>query len=299
MPRLHDLPPRQRVYVIVALLALYLVWGSTYLAMRYAIEGFPPLMMAGIRFVIAGGVFMLALRARGSALPTRAEWRGAAITGGLLLVGGNGAVAYAEQWIGSGVAALAIATVPLWTVIFSTLWGQGASRREWLGIAIGFAGVALLSFGPNFGASILGAILLLFAAASWSFGSVLSKHLPRPAGMMSSAAQMLAGGVLLMGASLLAGERLTSMPSIMAVSALAYLIVFGSFIGYTSYQYVFHTVRPALATSYAYVNPVVAMVLGWALAGEHIGAVEWAAMGVILAGVVIVLVGPGDSPMRA
>lgn len=293
MPRLQDLPPRQRFYVVSALLALYLVWGSTYLAMRYAIEGFPPLMMAGIRFLVAGGVFAAVLWARGEALPTRAQWGGAAVTGGLLLLGGNGAVACAEQWIGSGVAALAIATVPLWTVIFSSLWGESATRREWLGIAIGFGGVALLSFGPNFSASALGALLLLFAAASWSFGSVLSKRLPRPDGMMSSAAQMLAGGALLMAASLVAGERLVAPPSANAVAALAYLIVFGSFIGYTSYQYVFHTVRPALATSYAYVNPVVAMLLGGAVAGEHIGAVEWTAMGVIVAGVVMVLLSRG------
>jgi len=137
---------RQRWLVGLSLFALYLIWGSTYLAMRFAIEGFPPFMMAGIRFVIAGGLFVLFLRLRGTPWPNPAQWRSSFLVGGLLLLGGNGAVAYAEQWIGSGVAALAIATVPLWTVLFSELWGHRSSRHEWLGILVGFAGVGLLSF---------------------------------------------------------------------------------------------------------------------------------------------------------
>lgn len=282
---------RERWLIVLALLALYLIWGSTYLAMRFAIEGFPPFMMAGIRFVIAGGLFMLFLRLRGAPWPTPAQWRSAFLVGGLLLLGGNGAVAYAEQWIGSGVAALAIATVPLWTVLFSELWGQRSSRHEWLGILIGFAGVGLLGFGADMRASAGGALALLFAAASWAFGSVWSKRLTMPPGLMSSAAQMLGGGLLLMIASFALGERLLAPPSPKALAALAYLIVFGSFVAFTAYQFLFHRVRPALATSYAYVNPVVALALGAWLAGEHVGALEVAAMTVIVAGVALVVMG--------
>ncbi len=287
-------PVRQRLQVFAALAALYFIWGSTYLAMRFAIEGFPPLMMAGIRFVVAGGLFVAFLRLRGMRLPNFEQWRSAASTGGLLLLGGNGAVAVAEQWIGSGVAALSIATVPLWTVLFARLWGQRSSRREWLGILLGFSGVGLLAFGGNMRASPLGAMLLLFAAASWSFGSVWSKRLPMPPGLMSSAAQMLAGGVLLMGASLLFGEHMVAVPSAKAATALVYLIVFGSFVAFTSYQFLLHNVRPALATSYAYVNPVVALLFGWTFAGEHVGGVEWLAMAVITGAVVMVVIGKAN-----
>ncbi|MBS4096965.1 MAG: drug/metabolite exporter YedA [Sulfuricella sp.] len=281
----------RRYLVPWALLALYVVWGSTYLAMRFAIEGFPPFMMAGIRFVIAGGLFILFLRLRGAAWPNRRQWASTTVVGGLLLLGGNGAVAYAEQWIGSGVAALAIATVPLWTVLFSEFWGHRSSRREWLGILIGFVGVGLLSLGADMQASAAGALALLFAAASWSFGSVWSKHLPMPAGMMSSATQMFCGGLLLMATSFALGEHLGGVPSLKALASLGYLIVFGSFIAYTSYQFLLHTVSPALATSYAYVNPVVAVALGAWLAGEKVGVLESAAMAVIVAGVVLVVAG--------
>lgn len=282
---------RERWLIVLSLFALYLVWGSTYLAMRFAIEGFPPFMMAGIRFVVAGGLFMLFLRLRGAPWPNRRQWRSAVLVGGLLLLGGNGAVAYAEQWIGSGIAALAIATVPLWTVVFSELWGHRSSRYEWLGILIGFIGVGLLCFGADMRASTSGALALLFAAVSWSFGSVWSKRLPMPAGFMSSAAQMLCGGLLLMLTSLALGERLLAFPSFKALAALAYLIVFGSFVAFTAYQFLFHTVRPSLATSYAYVNPVVALALGAWLAGEHVGALEAAATAVIVAGVALVVIG--------
>ncbi len=279
-----------------ALLALYLIWGSTYLAMRFAIEGFPPFMMAGIRFVVAGGLFVLFLRLRGAPWPNAEQWRGAFLVGGLLLLGGNGAVAYAEQWIGSGVAALAIATVPLWTVLFAELWGDSSRSPEWMGILIGFAGVGVLSFGADMRASAAATLALLFAAASWSFGSVWSKRLTMPSGLMSSAAQMLGGGVLLLAASLVFGERLVVAPSPKSLAALVYLIVFGSFVAFTAYQFLLHTVRPALATSYAYVNPVVAVALGASLAGEQVGVLEFAAMAVIVAGVALVVLSGRKNP---
>lgn len=281
---------RERWLIAACLLSLYLVWGSTYLGMRFAIEGFPPLIMAGTRFLVAGALLYLFLRLRGAPSPSTAQWRSAALVGSLLLAGGTGGVAFAEQWVASGVAALMIALVPLLTVLFGGIWGSWPTRLEWLGILLGFVGVGLLNLGGNLRASPTGALVLLLAAASWSFGSMWSKRLPLPAGLMSSAAQMLAGGALLLALSLFFGEQMDHLPSIKAVGALAYLIAFGSFVGFSSYLYLLKTVRPALATSYAYVNPVVAVALGVVLAGEHVGAVELLAMPVILAGVVLVMV---------
>lgn len=184
----------QRLLILLALVALYFFWGATYIAMRIAIDSFPPFMMAALRFLVAGGLLYGWLRLRGSPAPSRAEWLGAVAVGTLLLVFGNAAVAYAEQTVASGVAALGIATVPLWMALFSGLWGQWPNRREWLGIVIGMTGVVVLNLSANMQASPLGAGLILLAAASWAFGSAWGKRLPMPAGAMGSAAQMLAGG---------------------------------------------------------------------------------------------------------
>jgi drug/metabolite transporter (DMT)-like permease len=285
-------PPisRQPLLVVAALLALYFVWGSTYLAMRVAIDSFPPFMMAGLRYLIAGSLMYCLLRLRGTPAPDGVQWAGALAIGGLLLLGGNGCVAYAQQWVATGLAAVAIATVPLWTVIFSTLWGKSSTRREWLGISLGLAGVALLNLGDNMRASPLRAALPLFAAASWSFGSVWSKYLRLPDGLMGSATQMLGGGVLLLLWSLFLGEKLTSAPAIKPLIAMAYLIVFGSFLAFSAYLFLLKTVRPALATSYAYVNPLIAIWLGMTFLGERITPLEFAAMPLILGAVVLVMV---------
>lgn len=282
--------PRERWLIGLALLALYVIWGSTYLAMRYAVEGFPPFMMAGIRFVLAGGLLYLYLRLRGTPAPTRAQGASCALVGTLLLLGGNGAVAYAEQTVASGIAALVVATVPLWTLLFAALWKKFPSRRELAGVLVGFAGIVLLNLDGNLRGSPAGAVILVLASASWAFGSVWSWRLPLPGGMMTSAAQMLGGGLALMVTSVAMGERLAVLPSLKAVAALAYLVVFGSFVAYSAYQYLLHTVRPAVATSYAYVNPPLAVLLGVWLAGEHLSRLEMAGMGVILAGVVLVVV---------
>lgn len=280
---------RRRLLVGLALISLYLVWGSTYLGMRFAIESFPPLIMAGIRFFVAGVLLYLFLRLRGAAVPTAVQWRSAAVIGSMLLAGGTGGVAFAEQWVASGVAALMIALVPLLTVLFGGLWGHRPSRLEWLGILVGFAGVGLLNLGGNLRTSPVGALVLVLAAASWSLGSMWSKRLPLPAGLMSSATQMLAGGVLLLIFSVVIGENMHELPTVKAVGALVYLIVFGSFVGFSSYLYLLNTVRPALATSYAYVNPLVAVALGVMLAGERVSSVELLAMPVIVTGVLLVM----------
>ena len=173
-----------RVLPLLALVAVYVIWGSTYLGIKFAIQGFPPLMMAGLRFTLAGTLLYVLLRVRGARLPTRREWGASAVVGGLLLVGGNGSVM--------------VATVPLWAALFAGLWGQWPTRLEWLGLALGFGGVALLNLEGEVRASPVGALLLLLAPFLWALGSIWSRYLPLPPGGMAAAAQMLAGGGLLL-----------------------------------------------------------------------------------------------------
>jgi drug/metabolite transporter (DMT)-like permease len=274
-----------RLTIGLALVSLYLIWGSTYLGIRIAIETFPPFMMGAIRFLVAGAALYVFLRLRGHANPSGAQWRGAAIVGALLLVGGNGSVIFAEQQISSGLAALMIATTPLFTALFSGLWGNWPKRLEWGGIALGLVGVALLTLESDLQANPIGTLALIVATISWSFGSIWSKRLSLPSGLMASAAEMLAGGALFMLVSLTLGERFKSAPSVASTSALVYLIIFGSLVAFSAYLYLLKNVRPALATSYAYVNPVVAVVLGVGFYQEEITWFGVVGMLVILTGV--------------
>jgi drug/metabolite transporter (DMT)-like permease len=274
-----------RVLVPLALVALYFVWGSTYLAIRVALESYPPFLMAGTRFLVAGGALYAFLRWRGMPAPTRTQWINSAITGTLLLGMGNGLVCYAEQSVASGLAAVAVAAMPLFAAVFGGLYGQWPRRMEWLGLAVGFAGVVLLNLGGSMTGAPLGAIALLIAAMSWAFGSVWSRRRNMPPAAMNTAAQMLAGGTVLFVGALLFGERYPAMPSMASTLALGYLAVAGSLIGFTAYLYLLNTVRPALATSYAYVNPPVAVLVGAMFAGEAIHAFDVVAMIVILGGV--------------
>jgi len=274
-----------RVLVPLALISLYFVWGSTYLAIRVALESYPPFLMAGTRFLIAGGALYAFLRWRGMPSPTRAQWINSAITGTLLLGMGNGLVCYAEQSVASGLAAVAVAAMPLFAAVFGGLYGQWPHRMEWLGLAVGFAGVVLLNLGGSMTGAPLGAIALLVAAMSWAFGSVWSRRRNMPPAAMNTAAQMLTGGAVLFVGALLFGERYPAMPAMSSTLALGYLAVAGSLIGFSAYLYLLNTVRPALATSYAYVNPPVAVVVGALFAGESIHAFDVVAMVVILGGV--------------
>jgi drug/metabolite transporter (DMT)-like permease len=281
---------RDKLWIGLALLAVYLIWGSTYLGIRVALEGFPPFLMAGVRFAIAGGALYLWLRARGAPAPSRAQWGGGALLGLLLLAGGNGGVTFAEQWVASGLAALSVATVPLWAALFAGLLGHWPGRIEWLGLALGFAGVVLLNLEGDMRAQPLGALILALAAMSWAFGTVWSRRMTLPAGLMSSAVGMLAAGPMLLLLGLASGERITSLPAARPLLALGYLIVAALF-AFSAYNYLLRRVRPALATSYAYVNPPVAVALGVWLAGERIGSHGLLAMLVILAGVALVMLG--------
>lgn len=275
--------------LIGAFLALYLIWGSTYLVIRIGVESWPPLMMAGVRFLIAGCLMYGFLRFRGVPAPTWREWKAAFVIGFLLLACGNGGVTLAEHaGVASGVAALAVATMPLFTLLFGLFWGNRTTNLEWAGIVLGLIGIGLLNLGSNLQASPYGAAVVIFAAAAWAFGSVLSKHLPLPKGPMASAAEMITAGATLLICSALSGERLAHMPTAAGWGALLYLVVFGSIVAFSAYMYLLKNVRPAAATSYAYVNPAVAVMLGVVFAGETIGVEECMAMVVIISAVVLI-----------
>lgn len=280
---------QHRLLVILALLVLYLIWGSTYLAMHFALQSLPPFLMAAIRFLAAGGLLLVFLRWRGKPWPSGRQWLGAATVGSLLLVVGNGSVAYAQQTVASGVAALTLATTPLWAAMFASLWRQSPSRREWLGILIGTVGGMVLNLGASLQASPVGALALLLCAMGWALGSVWSRYLPMPEGVMASACQMLVGGSILLLLSLTTGEHWPHAISTQSLAAMAYLIFFGSLLAYSAYLFLIHNVRPALATSYAFVNPMVAMLLGAWLAGEVVGRTEIMAMLLIVLAVMLVL----------
>jgi drug/metabolite transporter (DMT)-like permease len=278
-----------RLLVITALLAVYLIWGSTYLAIRFALEGYPPLLFPGLRFLAAGTVLFGLLRLRGYPVPGLRQWRNAAVIGFLLLGLGNGAVVLAERSVGSALAATAVATVPLWTALCAGIWGHWPRRMQWLGMAVGFAGVVVLNLGGDFAANPAAAFCLLLASVSWAFGSVWSRRLDMPRGLMSSAAQMLTAGVMFLAASAARGEPWHLAASPKAAGALLYLTLFGSLLAYSAYIYLVQNVTPALATSYAYVNPVVALFLGVSLGGEHIAGGEFVAIALVLAGVALIV----------
>lgn len=275
--------------LIGAFFALYVIWSSTYLVILIGVESWPPLLMAALRFLLAGALMYGWLRYRGVPAPSWPQWRSAGLLGVLLLACGNGGVTLAEhRGVASGVAALAIATVPLFTLLFGLFWGQRNTRLEWAGIFLGLLGIVLLNAGSNLQASPLGALLVLFSAATWAFGSVWSRYLQLPSGAMTSAAEMLVGGSVLLLASLLSGERLHTWPAAAGWAALGYLVVFGSIIAFSAYLYLLKTVRPAAATSYAYVNPPLAVLLGIVFAGEQVGQEELLAMTLILGAVLLI-----------
>lgn len=277
----------KRFPIVASFFALYVIWGSTYFAIRVGVASWPPLMMAGVRFMLAGGLLFAWVKWRGQPNPSRREVAGAALLGLLMPAIGNGLVTMAETEVSSGVAALVVATVPLFTTLFARFMGQKSHPKEWLALALGFSGIAILNLGSNLSASPRGAVLLLLACAGWALGSALGKRIPQPAGMMSSAVMMLTGGAELLLGSLLMGERLQAIPGASGWFALLYLVVFGSIIAYTAYLYLLANVSPAAATSYAYVNPVIAVLLGIALLGEHVGLQEWCGMAVIVSAVLL------------
>ncbi|POT59460.1 drug/metabolite exporter YedA [Citrobacter amalonaticus] len=283
---------RQLLPLFSALFSLYIIWGSTYFVIRIGVESWPPLMMAGVRFLSAGVLLTTFLLLRGHKLPPLRLLLNAALIGVLLLAVGNGLVTVAEhQNVPSGIAAVVVATVPLFTLCFSQFFGIKTRKLEWLGIATGLAGIIMLNSGGNLSGNPWGALLILIGSISWAFGSVYGSRITLPVGMMAGAIEMLAAGLVLMCASLLSEEKLTTMPSLSGFLAVGYLALFGSIIAINAYMYLIRNVSPALATSYAYVNPVVAVLLGTGLGGERLVLIEWLALGVIVFAVVLVTLG--------
>ena len=263
--------------VTAALAIVYVVWGSTYLAIRFGVETIPPFLMAGTRHLAAGLVlFWIARRGASERIETR-HWGSAAILGALLLLGGNGLVTWAERRVPSGLAALIVATVPVWMTLFHSV---GERRRPSgaviAGIVLGLVGLSLLLLPGRLGGEridLFGAAALLVAAVSWAAGSLLSRRLPLPGARLTAALEMIMGGSFLWIAGLVSGEAsglALSAVSLRSAAALAYLVVFGSLLGFSAYTWLLTATTPARVSTYAYVNPIVAVLLGALLAGEAV-----------------------------
>lgn len=275
--------------VPLALFGVYVVWGSTYLAIAFMVETIPPLLGNSVRMLMAGAVLYWWQRRKGEPRPTRDQWRNGAIVGTLLFVGGLGQVSIAESiGIGSGVAATAIAMTPVWASLVAGIFGDWPRGSGWLGLALGVAGVTALSLEGDFQSEPTGFILVALAPILWSIGSVWSNRMNLPESGMRTALFMLGGGVSLAIAGLLRGEDIPAEPSTSSLIALAYLITFGSLLAFSAYAYLLRTVTPALATSYAYVNPVVAVFLGVWLGGEVLTGSIWIALPLIVAAVILI-----------
>jgi drug/metabolite transporter (DMT)-like permease len=296
-----------------ALIAVYIIWGSTYLAIRFAVESLPPFSMAGVRFVLAGAALYAWRRARGDTAPSRREWRAAAIIGVLLLVGGNGGVVWAERRVASGVVALLAATVPLWMVLIDMV-RPGGRRPGWgavVGVTLGFFGVAVLirptsssSVGRAGDVDLVGAAVVMLGMFLWSIGSLYGRSAPLPPSpLLATGMEMLAGGAGLLLLGGLAGEWDRLNPAAFSARSLwawAYLIVCGSWVGFTAYTWLLRVAPTPLVSTYAYVNPLVAILLGHLLAGELLAARVLTAAAVIVGSVALITaIRPGSRKSEA
>ncbi len=287
--------------VWLALVTIYAVWGSTYLAIRWSLETIPPFTMASARYLVAGSILLAFVKARGAPPIALRDLRPAFLTGGLMLLCGNGGVVWSEQRIASGLAALLVAVEPLFIVLLAATLPQERRRptpRALVGVAFGVAGVVLLVGPVRLGGARVdaaGAAAVLFAAFAWALGSLLSRHFTPPASpLQATALQMLAGGVLLGCASVAFGEWARFSPALVSsksVAAVAYLVVFGSLVAFTAYIWLLRVASPALVSTYAFVNPVVAVFLGWLLANEEVSRRTLVAAAVIVVAVVVITLG--------
>jgi drug/metabolite transporter (DMT)-like permease len=286
---------------LIAYLLVCTVWGSTYLAIRIGVMELPPLLFAGVRFLIAGLILAGIVLATGDRLPLRLrDWMIHAVTGLFLLLGGNAVVVWAEQWVESGPASVFIAAVPLWAAFFDALWPGGTTVFTWrvgVGLALGFLGSALLAGvtpGQLMSTDLAGPIALTLASASWAFGTVYSKRNPTETSpYAASAVQMIAGGTVITLLGLALGEAGRWQWSSSGIGALAYLVVFGSIVGFTAYAYALRHASATVVGTYAYVNPVVAVLLGWLVLREAITARTIGAMVLILGAVLMIQLGQG------
>lgn len=276
--------------VLSALLAVYVLWGSTYYAIKIALQSYPPFLLTSIRMLIAGGLMFIVLRWRGVAAPTGKQWRSIIVLAIFLTVLANALVNFAEQTVSTGLVAIGVAAMPLWAGLFSAMRGEHPSAREWFGIAIGFVGVLWLNIGTEMNAGWSGLLAVLIAPICWAYGSIWSRKQDLPAPFMSAASQMMLGSVFACIVGLVVGERISDLPDVVPTLAMLYLVIAGSIFGFTAYIWLLHHVRPALATSYAYVNPVIAVAIGALLLGEKFNSNAIGAMLLILFGVVLMTV---------
>lgn len=274
MPDVLPIEARRR-RLVASLAAVYIIWGSTYLAMRIAVAGLPPLLMGAMRFLTAGAIMLIAAQRRGASIPPPRDWLRVAPVGALLFLGGNGLVALSEQSVSSGGVAVVCATMPLWVGVLGAAVGEKPTAREWLALVIGFVGVMVLMGGPTLSGKPLHIAFAIGSPILWACGSLLSRRTKDVGGehasLVGPAVQMLTGGAILLAVALLRGERLPVDAPASAWLAVGYLIVFGSLIGFTAYSWLLRNARPVVATSYAYVNPVLAVLIGAALYGEPLG----------------------------
>lgn len=305
-----------RTRIVAAFAAIYIIWGSTYLAIKFVVETMPPFLTAGVRFVISGAILYLWSRWRSAERPNRLQWRNTAIVGALLLLGGNGGVVWAVQYVPSGIAALLVAILPFWMVLIDWLRprGERPSRGVVIGLVVGLVGLVVL-VGPTAldpgleadaarsagdGIRLSAAIVLVLASLSWALGSIFSRYASMPkSANLATGMEMLCGGILLLAVSFIANEPMQFDPaavSARSVAGLVYLITIGSLIGFTAYIWLLKVAPPARVATYAYVNPVVAVFLGWALAGESLSLRTAIAAAIIIGAVALITTARSSSP---
>ena len=287
-----------RSQILAAFASIYIIWGSTYLAIRYAVQTIPPFLMGGLRFVISGALLYAWSRYRGAARPSRIHWRNAIIAGGFLLVGGNGAVVWAEQFVPSGMTALLVSILPFWLVIIE--WVRPPQRRPaaavLIGLIVGFIGIVVLVGPGNLGGHgdvrPIGAVVLILGSLSWAIGSFFSRDADLPqSGLLTTGMEMLGGGALMLVVGALSGEMThfdISRVSTASAIGLLYLVTFGSLLGFTSYIWLLDKVSPARLGTYAYVNPIVAVILGWAIASERLSFRTAVAAAIVICAVALI-----------
>ncbi len=298
-------PPPPRIKIIVAFAAIYVIWGSTYLAIKISIETIPPFLMASSRFLIAGGLLYAIARLRGAEKPTRAHWKSAAILGSLMFLAGNGALTWAELKVPSGLAALLLSVIPLWMVLLHHLeMRRRLGAQIILGLVLGLVGIGVL-VGPREllgGGQVIpsGAVVLILGSLGWSLGSLRSRRMEMPkSSLLSASMEMLAGGAGLMLLALATGEGRTLLHpevSLRSILAVGYLVCFGSLVAFTSYTWLLGVTSPSRVATYAYVNPVIAVFIGWALGNEILNLRVAAATFVIISAVALIITHQAADP---
>jgi drug/metabolite transporter (DMT)-like permease len=273
--------------VAACLLSVYVIWGTTYFAIKVGIEGSPPFFLIGTRFMVAGGLLLLWQMLRGRPMPTARQWRGAALIGFLLLVVGNGGVAVAEHWVSSGATVALISVMPLMTALWSGMFGEWPRRLEWAAILLGGVGAAVMLLGRDLQASTAGTLVILFGVSCWSLGTVLSRRVDVPHGPTGFGAEMLAAGLIALVVSVLLREHWALPASPRVWSAWIYLVLFGSVIGFSAYRFLVERVSTTLASTYAYVNPPVALFVGWWLGHESFSANTLLGLPIVLGSVAL------------